>query len=111
MLAVSRFGKLDVFVGNAGVRDGRKRLEDMGEKELTQGFDGVFGVNVKGYGQPPRVKSLLRARAVSSSPYRHRYFISAADRSIPRRNTLPLVERQHRLPMRKAFWNRMRIGH
>jgi NAD(P)-dependent dehydrogenase (short-subunit alcohol dehydrogenase family) len=48
-LAVSRFGKLDVFVGNAGVRDGRKRLEDMGEKELTQGFDDVFGVNVKGY--------------------------------------------------------------
>ena len=49
MLAVSRFGKLDVFVGNAGVRDGRKCLEGMGEKELTQGFDDVFGVNVKGY--------------------------------------------------------------
>jgi len=48
-LVVSKFGKLDVFVGNAGVRDGRKRLEDMGEKELTQGFDDVFGVNVKGY--------------------------------------------------------------
>ena len=47
-LAVSRFGRLDVFVGNAGVRDGRKRLEGMGEKELTQGFDDVFGVNVKG---------------------------------------------------------------
>ncbi|NKB21784.1 MAG: SDR family oxidoreductase [Alphaproteobacteria bacterium] len=48
-LAVSKFGKLDVFVGNAGVRDGRKRLEDMGEKELHQGFDDVFGINVKGY--------------------------------------------------------------
>jgi len=48
-LAVSKFGRLDVFIGNAGVRDGRKRLEDMGEKELTQGFDDVFGVNVKGY--------------------------------------------------------------
>ncbi len=48
-LAVSKFGKLDVFVGNAGVRDGRKRLEDMREKELQQGFDDVFGVNVKGY--------------------------------------------------------------
>ncbi len=48
-LAVSKFGGLDVFVGSAGIRHGRKRLEDMGEKELNQGFDDVFGVNVKGY--------------------------------------------------------------
>lgn len=48
-LAVLKFGKLDVFIGNAGIRDGRKRLENMGEKELNQGFDDVFGVNVKGY--------------------------------------------------------------
>ncbi|MBK17277.1 MAG: 3-(cis-5,6-dihydroxycyclohexa-1,3-dien-1-yl)propanoate dehydrogenase [Rhodospirillaceae bacterium] len=48
-LAISTYGRLDVFVGNAGVRDGRKRLEDMGEHELTTGFDDVFGINVKGY--------------------------------------------------------------
>ena len=47
--AVLKFGRLDVFIGNAGVRDARMRLEKMGEKELNQGFDDVFGVNVKGY--------------------------------------------------------------
>ena len=48
-LAISSYGKLDVFIGNAGVRDGRKNLTNMEERELTEGFDEVFGINVKGY--------------------------------------------------------------
>jgi len=47
--AVSRFGKLDVLVGNAGVRDGRRRLAELSDKELVAGFDEVFAINVKGY--------------------------------------------------------------
>ena len=92
-LAVSKFGRLDVFIGNAGVRDGRKRLEDMGEKELTQGFDDVFGVNVKGYmiGAAAAREELVRARAVSFLPCRHRRFMWAAGRSIPLQNMRPLA--------------------
>ena len=48
-LAVSRFGKLDVFVGNAGVRDARRRLDDSSDAQLSDGFDEVFAINVKGY--------------------------------------------------------------
>ena len=47
--AVSTFGKLDIFVGNAGVRDARRRLDDTSDQELIDGFDEVFSINVKGY--------------------------------------------------------------
>lgn len=46
-LAVERFGKLDIFVGNAGVRDGKFRLDQMSDTELSDGFDEVFDINVK----------------------------------------------------------------
>ena len=48
-LAVEQFGKLDIFVGNAGVRDARRRLDDATDTELSDGFDEVFAINVKGY--------------------------------------------------------------
>src|SRR4030095_9581515 len=47
--AVSEFGKLSVFVGNAGIHDGRRKLEGLSDEELEKGFDEVLGVNVKGY--------------------------------------------------------------
>jgi NAD(P)-dependent dehydrogenase (short-subunit alcohol dehydrogenase family) len=47
--AVSEFGKLTVFVGNAGIHDGRRKLEGLSDEELEKGFDEVLGVNVKGY--------------------------------------------------------------
>ena len=47
--AIRSYGKLNVLVANAGVRDGRIQLTQMKENELTRGFDEVFGVNVKGY--------------------------------------------------------------
>lgn len=47
--AVTEFGKLSIFVGNAGIHDGRRKLESLSDQELQSGFDEVFGVNIKGY--------------------------------------------------------------
>ncbi len=46
---VSAFGYLDIFVGNAGVFDGSLPLADFPEERLSEAFDELFGVNVKGY--------------------------------------------------------------
>lgn len=55
--AVQRFGKLDVFIGNAGIWDfGASTMATPPEK-LAQAFDELFAVNVKGY--------LLGAKAAS----------------------------------------------
>ena len=47
--AVSEFGKLTVFVGNAGIHDARRPLAELSDEELEKGYDEVLGVNVKGY--------------------------------------------------------------
>lgn len=52
---VAQFGRLDTFVGNAGIWDFSTRLVDMPEDKLDELFDEVFHINVKGY--------LLGARA------------------------------------------------
>ena len=46
---ISRFGRIDIFVGNAGIYDGALKLIDLPEDRLSQAFDEVFSVNVKGY--------------------------------------------------------------
>lgn len=46
--ACSEFGKLDTFVANAGVWDFYKKIAKLGPDELDDGFDSLFGVNVKG---------------------------------------------------------------
>lgn len=48
-LAVSRFGRIDVLVANAGVYDNRKTLRSYSAETLDTAFDELFGVNVKGY--------------------------------------------------------------
>ena len=48
-LAVERFGKLDILIGNAGIMDMPALLEDLPEDRLDAAFDEVMGVNVKGY--------------------------------------------------------------
>lgn len=53
--AAARFGKLDCFIGNAGIWDFNRTLRSMSAEELEQGFEDIFGVNVLGY--------LLGARA------------------------------------------------
>lgn len=45
---VRAFGRLDVFVGNAGVFDGNHRLDEFPEDRLGAAFDEQFAVNVKG---------------------------------------------------------------
>jgi len=48
-LAVSRFGRLDVFVGNAGIYDNRRAFRTFTPPELDAAFDELFGIDVKGY--------------------------------------------------------------
>lgn len=48
-LAVTRFGALDVFVGNAGLYDNRRALRSFSPSDLDAAFDELFGVDVKGY--------------------------------------------------------------
>jgi 2,3-dihydroxy-2,3-dihydrophenylpropionate dehydrogenase len=45
---VSAFGRLDIFVGNAGVFDRSLPLADFPEDKLAAACDELFGVNVKG---------------------------------------------------------------
>lgn len=52
---VRKFGRLDIFVGNAGIYDNRIRLDEISGPALDAAFDELFSVNVKGY--------LLGARA------------------------------------------------
>jgi NAD(P)-dependent dehydrogenase (short-subunit alcohol dehydrogenase family) len=42
------FGRLDIFVGNAGIFDHFLPLADMPEEKVGDAFDELFGVNVKG---------------------------------------------------------------
>ena len=46
---LEKFGKLDIFVGNAGVFDGNKSLRDIPKEQLVTAFDDVFRINVLGY--------------------------------------------------------------
>lgn len=63
-LALRRFGKLDVFVGNAGIYDNRRALRSFTAAELDAAFDELFGVNVKGYlmGALAAAEALARVR-------------------------------------------------
>jgi NAD(P)-dependent dehydrogenase (short-subunit alcohol dehydrogenase family) len=45
---VAAFGRLDIFVGNAGVLDGFIPLADMPEERLAAACDELFAINVKG---------------------------------------------------------------
>ena len=47
--AVEKFGKLDCFVGNAGIWDFNMSLADLPDDRIGQAFDELFGINVKGY--------------------------------------------------------------
>ena len=48
-MAVERFGKLDILVGNAGIMDQPVLLRDLPPDRLDAAFDEVMGINVKGY--------------------------------------------------------------
>lgn len=44
---VKAFGKLDVFVANAGIGDAFREIADIPEAEVAQVYDDIFDVNVK----------------------------------------------------------------
>jgi 2,3-dihydroxy-2,3-dihydrophenylpropionate dehydrogenase len=46
---VGRFGRLDILVPNAGIWDYHRSVTRLTGKELSEAFDEVFGINVKGY--------------------------------------------------------------
>lgn len=46
---IRNFGRLDIFVGNAGIYDGSIALVDLPEDLIDQAFEEVFSINVKGY--------------------------------------------------------------
>jgi NAD(P)-dependent dehydrogenase (short-subunit alcohol dehydrogenase family) len=46
---VSKFGRLDTFIGNAAIFDQFAPLVDMPDDKVGDAFDELFGVNVKGY--------------------------------------------------------------
>ncbi len=45
---VRAFGRLDIFVGNAGIFDVYAKLADFDDEKLARSYDELFGVNVKG---------------------------------------------------------------
>lgn len=63
-LAWSSFGALDIFVGNAGVSDAGLGLTDLTEREINEGMDEVFAINVKGYllGAKAAIPELARSK-------------------------------------------------
>lgn len=62
-LALSRFGRLDVLVANAGIYDNRRPFRSLSAAELEAGFDELFDVDVKGY----MLAALAAAEALTRS--------------------------------------------
>jgi 2,3-dihydroxy-2,3-dihydrophenylpropionate dehydrogenase len=62
--AIERFGKLDVFVGNAGIFDYGATLVETPMERLDLGFDELFAINVKAHllGVKAAVDALLATR-------------------------------------------------
>jgi NAD(P)-dependent dehydrogenase (short-subunit alcohol dehydrogenase family) len=61
---LDRYGRLDVFVGNAGMFDFGAGFVDTPIDSLEQGFDELFALNVKGYllGAKAAIAALLESR-------------------------------------------------
>jgi cis-2,3-dihydrobiphenyl-2,3-diol dehydrogenase len=61
---VRKFGKIDCFIGNAGIWDFSLSLADLPADKLSRAFDELFGVNVKGYllGAKASYQELLKTR-------------------------------------------------
>lgn len=88
---VSAFGKLDVFVGNAGIFDYFAPLLSLSGEKLGEAFDELFAVNVKAYlfGARAAIPELLKANdpcmifTVSTSGF----YTSTGGRCTRRRST------------------------
>lgn len=58
------FGKLSIFVGNAGIYDGKRTLRDIEGERLSEAFDEIYGIDVKGYmlGTKAALDDLIQTR-------------------------------------------------
>lgn len=58
------FGSLSIFVGNAGIYDGRRTLRQIEGERLSDAFDELYGIDVKGYmlGAKAALDELIRTR-------------------------------------------------
>lgn len=76
---VQRFGKLDIFVGNAGVYDGNMALKDVPKDRIVAAFDDIFHINVLGYllGAKTSYPELLKTRGCMIFSASHASFYSA----------------------------------
>jgi NAD(P)-dependent dehydrogenase (short-subunit alcohol dehydrogenase family) len=63
---VRAFGRLDVFVGNAGVFDVYASIAELPEEHLGRAYDELFGINVRGVIYGARA-ALLELRKTSGS--------------------------------------------
>jgi cis-2,3-dihydrobiphenyl-2,3-diol dehydrogenase len=61
---VAHFGRLDCFIGNAGIWDYSVPLVKIPAEKLSDAFDELFGINVKGYmlGAKAALPQLLETR-------------------------------------------------
>ena len=61
---VERFGSLDTFIGNAGVWDHSVSLVDLPRDSISNAFDEIMGINLKGYllGAKAALTPLVRSR-------------------------------------------------
>jgi 2,3-dihydroxy-2,3-dihydrophenylpropionate dehydrogenase len=61
---VRAFGKLDVFVGNAGIFDVYAAVAELPEEQLSRAYDELFGVNVKGllWGVKAALSELIKSK-------------------------------------------------
>ena len=62
--AVDAYGKLDVFVGNAGVFDGFTKFKEVTSDALGDAFNDIFSINVQGYiyGAKAALTELIKTR-------------------------------------------------
>lgn len=61
---VEKFGKLDVFIANAGVFDGFAKFLDVSPEDVSEAYDFLFNVNVKGsfLGAKAAAEELLKTK-------------------------------------------------
>lgn len=62
--ALDAFGKLDVFVGNAGITDAFRDFVDLDEEIIEDAYEEIFAVNVRGYimGAKAALRPLVESR-------------------------------------------------
>lgn len=76
---VDAFGKVDIFVANAGIYDGNTPLVDLPMEKIDEAFYELFSVNVKGYllGAKAVIPELVKTQGCMILSASHASFYSA----------------------------------